>query len=345
MIAPPASRAEYVKRIRDQHLAPLWDVLGGLVTAEPKTRHRAVPLALPRRPPDAARVGRQIITAKEAERRVLVLENPNLPGESKITNSLFGGFQLIMPGEVAPPHRHIQAALRFIIEGNGAYTAVDGERTLMQPGDFVITPSWTYHDHGNDTDGADGVARRPRHAHGAACSKRASARAGSTRIRSSRRSPSSTPIHRYGANMVPVEHSHAPQTSPIFSYPYDRTREALEALRAPKIRSPWFGYKMRYINPLTGGDAIPTISTFMQLLPDGLRPPSRTAPPTARCSCRSKAPARRRVGDVTFDWEPHDIIVVPSWMKYTHTANGDAVIFSYSDRGPQELLGFWRDEK
>ena len=51
------------------------------------------------------------------------------------------------------------------------------------------------------------------------------------------------------------------------------------------------------------------------------------------------------VGDVTFDWEPHDIIVVPSWMKYTHKANGEAVIFSYSDRGPQELLGFWRDEK
>ena len=57
-----------------------------------------------------------------------------------------------MPGEVAPAHRHAQSALRFIIEGHGAYTAVEGERTLMQPGDFVLTPSWTWHDHGNDTD-------------------------------------------------------------------------------------------------------------------------------------------------------------------------------------------------
>ena len=57
-----------------------------------------------------------------------------------------------MPGEVAPAHRHSQSALRFIIEGHGAYTAVEGERTMMEPGDFVITPSWTWHDHGNDTD-------------------------------------------------------------------------------------------------------------------------------------------------------------------------------------------------
>ena len=93
-----------------------------------------------------------LITAKEAERRVLILENPGLRGQTCITHSLFAGLQLIMPGEVAPAHRHTQSALRFIIEGSGAYTAVEGERTLMQPGDFVITPSWTWHDHGNDTD-------------------------------------------------------------------------------------------------------------------------------------------------------------------------------------------------
>src|SRR5271165_4909802 len=103
MIASAPSREEYVRRIGKQHLAPLWDVLGGLVTAEPRTviapyrwRYREIrPTLL-----ESA----TIISAKEAERRVLVLENPNLPGQSKITNSLFGGLQLIMPGEVAPPH-------------------------------------------------------------------------------------------------------------------------------------------------------------------------------------------------------------------------------------------------
>src|SRR3989449_10708583 len=94
----------------------------------------------------------RLISAKEAERRVLVLENPGLRGASSITHSLYAGLQLILPGEVAPSHRHSQSALRFVVEGEGAYTAVDGERTTMHPGDFIITPSWTFHDHGNPGD-------------------------------------------------------------------------------------------------------------------------------------------------------------------------------------------------
>src|SRR6185312_1542374 len=85
-------------------------------------------------------------------RRVLILENPALAGKSAATHTLYAGLQLILPGEVAPAHRHSQSALRFVIEGEGAYTAVDGERTYMNPGDFIITPSWTWNDHGNDSD-------------------------------------------------------------------------------------------------------------------------------------------------------------------------------------------------
>ncbi len=57
-----------------------------------------------------------------------------------------------MPGEVAPSHRHNQSALRFIVEGKGAFTAVDGERTPMNEGDFILTPQWRWHDHGNPGD-------------------------------------------------------------------------------------------------------------------------------------------------------------------------------------------------
>src|SRR5690606_23171672 len=84
---------------------------------------------------------------------VLILENPGLPGQSRITTSLYAGLQLILPGEVAPAHRHAQSALRFIIEGSKGYTAVDGERVYMSPGDFIITPSWTWHDHGHEGEG------------------------------------------------------------------------------------------------------------------------------------------------------------------------------------------------
>src|SRR5207245_8942479 len=96
-----------------------------------------------------------------AGRRVLILENPALLGQSCITQSLYAGLQLILPGEIAPSHRHTQSALRFIVEGHGAYTAVDGERTTMHPGDFIITPSWTWHDHGHEGNGHGNAGGEP----------------------------------------------------------------------------------------------------------------------------------------------------------------------------------------
>src|ERR1041384_7659123 len=141
-------RREFYERIGKRNLAPLWEVLGQLVTAEPNSIIKAHLWKYASLRPDLLEACK-LITAKEAERRVLILENPALRGESKVTRSLFAGLQIILPGEIAPPHRHSQAALRFVIEGKGAYTAVDGERTMMKPGDFVITPSWTWHDHGN----------------------------------------------------------------------------------------------------------------------------------------------------------------------------------------------------
>ena len=83
-------------------------------------------------------------------------------GESKATNTLFAGIQMIMPGEVAPAHRHVSSAIRFVLDGKGAYTAVDGEKSFMSPGDFVITANWAPHDHGNTSEEADAVARRAR---------------------------------------------------------------------------------------------------------------------------------------------------------------------------------------
>ena len=151
-VAQSTERQAFYDRIGEHSLAPLWERLHSMVTRAPVTP------ALPTKwdydavvRPFLMQAG-GLITAKEAERRVLILENPGLRGQTSITHSLFAGLQLIMPGEVAPAHRHSQSALRFIIEGHGAYTAVEGERTMMEPGDFVITPSWTWHDHGNDTD-------------------------------------------------------------------------------------------------------------------------------------------------------------------------------------------------
>ncbi|UZW55353.1 cupin domain-containing protein [Sphingobium sp. JS3065] len=133
-------RMSFYEKAGSENLAPLWRVLHGLVTETPR------PTAIPahwsyRSVRPYLMEACDIISTSEAERRVLVLENPGLRGQSRITPSLFAGLQIILPGEIAPAHRHIASALRFIVEGSGAYTAVAGEKTMMEPGDFVITPS------------------------------------------------------------------------------------------------------------------------------------------------------------------------------------------------------------
>jgi len=141
-------RAAYYDRIGAQNMTPLWEVLHALVPTQPQSHAQAAIWRYAELREQVLEAGR-LISAEEAERRVLILENPGLQGQSCITQSLYAGLQLILPGEVAPAHRHTQSALRLVLDGEGAYTAVDGERTTMHRGDFIITPSWTWHDHGN----------------------------------------------------------------------------------------------------------------------------------------------------------------------------------------------------
>ena len=130
---------------------PLWEVLAALVTPEPSAPVLVEKWSYKEVRDYLMRAG-DLISAKEAERRVLFLENPGLPGSSGITSSLYAGLQLILPGEVAPCHRHSQCALRFVMEGEGAFTAIDGEKAIMRPFDLILTPNWQWHDHGNPSD-------------------------------------------------------------------------------------------------------------------------------------------------------------------------------------------------
>jgi gentisate 1,2-dioxygenase len=335
-------RQEFYGRIAKQNLAPLWEVLGKLVTAEPDTLTEAHLWKYDAVRPYLIEAGK-LITAKEAERRVLILENPAFPGESKITRSLFGGLQIIFPGEIAPPHRHSQAALRFIIEGKGAYTAVDGERTMMNPGDFVITPSWTWHDHGNIGDGPmvwlDGLDMHMIKLF------EASFREGhESEDAMQPERPEGDSFAKYGTNMLPVEDEYNRPNSPVFNYPYDRSREALETMKKRDKWSPWHGLKMKYINPRNGDAAMPSISTFLQLLPKGFKTqPYRSTDSTVFVCTEGRG--KTTVGDKVMNWGPRDIFVVPSWAKHIHEASEESVLFSFSDRVVHEKLGFWREQK
>jgi gentisate 1,2-dioxygenase len=133
-----AARQEFYERISKRDMAPLWKVMSSVVTNEPVTRVQPHVWKYADVKALVMESG-GLITAEEAKRRVLILENPAMRGESKATNTLFAGVQMILPGEVAPAHRHVSSAIRFVLDGEGAYTAVEGEKAFMSPGDFVIT--------------------------------------------------------------------------------------------------------------------------------------------------------------------------------------------------------------
>ena len=340
-VAKTPEREAFYRRIDGENLSALWNVMGDLITPEPKSACRPHLWKF-----DAVRAymieAGKLITAKEAERRVLILENPGLRGQSKGTTSLYAGIQLVLPGDVAPAHRHSQSALRFILDGKGAFTTVAGEKTLMAPGDFVITPSMAWHDHGNETsepmfwlDGLDIPMVQ---------FFDASFAEGSKEDRQKITKPAGDSFARYGRTLLPVDETRSSRTSPIFNYPYSYTRDALEAA---KQRDEWdacHGLKLKFSNPETGDFAMPTIGTFIQLLPKGFKT-ARYRSTDATVFTAIEGKGRTRIGDKTFEWGPRDLFVVPSWHWVTHEADEDAVLFSFSDRAVQQKLDLFREDR
>ena len=356
-------RARLYADMSPANLTPLWEVLHALVPPQPKTPCLPALWKYDEVRPFLMRAG-AAITAEEAIRRVLILENPALRGQSCITQSLYAGLQLILPGEVAPSHRHTQSALRFIVEGSGAYTAVDGERTMMTPGDFIITPKWTWHDHGYE------VSRDQKlHAHGHegqdpmvwldgldiptirffdAGFAENDARASQEVTKQEGASFAS-----YGHNMAPVRISSSQgspfgNTSPIFSYPYARTREALHTLERTEKMDAWDGFKLRYTNPLTGGSPMPTMQTFMQLLPKGFKGAPYRQTDGAVFSVvegAGQALIESHHGSYAFAFTARDHFVVPSWHTLRLNSSEGCVLFSYSDRPIQLALGIHKEER
>ncbi|MDQ2779116.1 MAG: gentisate 1,2-dioxygenase [Pseudomonadota bacterium] len=337
------ARAAYYDRIRPLHLTPLWESLHTLVPREPTTPAQPAIWRYAQIKPHLMESA-ALITAEEAVRRVLVLENPGLPGSSSITQSLYAGLQLIMPGEVAPSHRHVQSALRFIVDGRGAYTTVGGERTTMLPGDFIITPSWDWHDHGNE--GLHGAAEPVVWLDGLDIPLVRFFDAGFAENDEAQtqtvQRPEGHSQARFAHNMVPVRHDHRSATSPIFNYPYARSREALAALQQAEAPDAWQGYKLRYVNPLTGGSPMPTMQPCLQLLPAGFHGQGHRGTDGAVYSV-VEGHGAAQIGGHRFDFAPQDTFVVPSWATLRLQAAVDVVLFSYSDRPVQQAIGIHRE--
>ena len=336
-----ARRQVFYEKLDGINTAPLWAVMSQLVTSEPRSRcvpHKWDYAGMRALLMEAG----GLITAKEAERRVLVLENPGIRGLSQVTQSLYAGLQLILPGEVAPSHRHAAAALRLIIEGGG-YTAVNGERIPMAAGDFILTPSWMFHDHGNLNDDPviwlDGLDVPIVNLFDASFAEgypggdvqHVDRLAGDARA-------------RYGANMVPLEYEPDSMSSPVFHYPYARVREALLQIGSAGKCDASHGFKLQYSNPVTGGYPMPTMAAYMQLLPAGFcGQPYRSTDATVYCVREGEGTTF--VGNERIEWSVGDVFVAPSWATISHQVGERSVLFSFSDRAAQKALGVWREER
>jgi gentisate 1,2-dioxygenase len=303
--------------------------------------------------PLCERAGDLVPIERGGERRVLALANPGLGGLPFATSTLWGAFQYLGPGESAPAHRHSPGAIRFVIEGAGAWTTVDGDRCDMEPGDLVLTPSWCWHDHRNAGErpmiwfdgldmptviALDAVFFEP---HPAAAQP----------IRSRNLSES---VYG-GRGTLPAEFRAGDETrvasgcgsgaahSPLLVYRWRDTDRSLNALAAAEGETP-ASATVRYVNPLNGSSALPTLGCQITRLAPGKRT-ATTRKVGSSVYVVFRGAGASAIDGLCFEWETGDSFVVPSWACVDHQASEPADLFAIDDRPLLERLGLFREDR
>ncbi|WP_037605994.1 cupin domain-containing protein [Streptacidiphilus rugosus] len=287
-----------------------------------------------------------MVKAEDAGRRVVMLVNPGRKEQSAAVGLLYTGLQIMGPGESMSAHRHAAAALRFVHEGTGAWTIVDGQKLRVGPGDFAITPNGTWHEHGNEAtdapviwqDGLDIPLTNTLDANFYEIHPELHQKSGPV-VNSS--------VLSHGANLLPygLERWTRPY-SPVLGYPWEPSYQALCNLAKASEGSPFDGVIMEYTNPVTGGSVMPTMGAHLQLL----RPGQATRAHRHTGSVVYTAAKGRGVSVIAgrrYTWQKGDVFCVPSWAWHEHAnldPSEDACLFSFNDFPAMRSLGFLREE-
>lgn len=280
---------------------------------------------------------------KAAQRRAFFLSNPLLRGSGLATSTIGVAVQCLLPGDVSSCHRHSYTAIRFVVEGGGAYTSVDGEPIYMESGELMLTPSLTWHD--NAHEGATPIiwldfldmplvsmlnsiffefyesARHPL------------------------TSPAGWSSRRYGAAALRPRDASIPAHNPLLRYPWPETSRALEDAAATGA-DPFDGAILEYVDPRTGGPISPTLSAHISRIEPGQVTASHRHTSTVCYHVRSGT-GTTMAGSEEFAWGPGDVLVIPGWHTHCHrndSASEPAVLFSVSDAPALRALGLHREE-
>jgi gentisate 1,2-dioxygenase len=329
-------------------LMPLWRQREDLMPVTPQ------PQAVPHRwrwadlLPLAQRAGELVPVGRGGERRAIALANPGLPGQPFATPPLWAAIQYLGPREVAPAHRHSQGAFRFVVDGEGVWTNVNGDAVAMRRGDLLLTPSYAFHEHHNTTDQPmawlDGLD----------IPLVSKLDAGFFEFGPDVLGTTATPARSRGERLWgypglrPVSQGDQ-RNSPLGAYRWEHTDAALSAQlelesegSAATIEPGHAG--VRFTNPATGGDALVTMRTEMRRLRAGTRTtPARVVGSSVWQVFDGAAVAE--VGGRRFEVTRGDLFVVPSWAELTLTAAGPADLFRFSDEPLYEALNLARSSR
>ncbi|MGQ0573792.1 MAG: cupin domain-containing protein [Pseudonocardia sp.] len=330
------------------HMKPLWTQIGGLMPTSPRSDAVAMLWRWSTLLPLAQRAGELVPVGRGGERRAIALANPGLPGTPYATPTLWAAIQYLGPREEAPSHRHVQTAFRFVVEGEGVWTNVDGDAVAMRRGDLLLTPGMHWHEHHNTTDhpmawidGLDIPLVRTIDAGFFEFGPDELATRATPQFSRNERlwgHPGLTPV---GA---PTPRSRL--ASPLMAYRREHTDAALtaqlelEAEGHGGVVEPGHA-AVRFTNPATAGDCLSTIRCEMHRL----RPGSRTAAVRVAGSAVwqvFEGSGVVTVGSETYEVGTGDMFCVPSWTPLQLRSDVGLDAFRYSDDPVFEALGLAR---
>ncbi|MCX5565469.1 MULTISPECIES: cupin domain-containing protein [Alcaligenes] len=336
---------KYYQDLTQFEAGALWTVANKIEPWEPKSE--SVPVVWRYRDlRDYVLRSVDLVSPEKAGRRVIYLNNPGRQEVSAAVGWLYSGLQVMKPGEAASAHAHSSSALRFIMEGRGAYTIVDGHKMTLGANDFVLTPNGCWHEHGVEADGLPCIWQD-----GLDIPLVNALEAGFYAVHPDLAQAITHPVNDAvgiwgGRGLKPTLHDWQKPYSPLLKYEWEPTYEALSAYAKVTDGSPFDGVIMDYINPLTGGPVMATIGASMQMLRPGEHTKAHRHTGSIIYQC-AKGEGYSIINGKRFDWRERDIFCVPSWMFHEHvngSSSDDACLFSFHDLPVMRALNLYREE-